>query len=420
MADHRRSRTRRARPGGLVRRGDGRRARAGPGYPARTGRAGRGRPRPRPRPPGSHRAWRGRAGGPPGHRRAGPAPRRSPCPGSRARPPLRARRAEVRRPPGSAPQPEPHPVALAATREYHVGQATPAPRARIARRAGRARRAARPARRLVDLGGRPAARWSPSGGVTRPACSRCPAVRAGPGRARTARRWRSSRTPRGPRNRRPPPGRCGIPPQRPHREHPGPAATGTTCPAGDRCCRRRGVRARHRRRPHGTPPRQRRRVPPPVSSRAPAPAALPDEPVGQGEGHGVGGPGAGTPTAATPRRPPSCSTARSPGATTSNTGRAPAARSTPGTGGRRGLDRRRPRPAAVEAHPVAGRQPGVGRPRPARRAASRCGRRAATPRATPSDRRRHARWPAPPSQPAPRGEGGRGAARAQWLGQPVR
>ncbi len=77
--------------------------------------------------------------------------------------------------------------------------------------------------------------------------------------------------------------------------------------------RRRGPRARRRPRPHGTRSRQRNRVPPPVSSSAPAPAAFPAKRLASSNDTGSAGPAAGTPTAATDRRPPSCRTARSPG-----------------------------------------------------------------------------------------------------------
>ena len=145
----------------------------------------------------------------------------------------------------------------------------------------------------------PATRWSPSGGAHAPACSTCSRCeRAGAeagqlvgGRAAEPRRVRGSRPP--------PPGSVRQPPRR--------RPTSSTWPAAERqqlavrvpASRRRGPRVPPRRRRHGTRPRQRSRVPPPVSSSVPAAAALPTSRLASIERDRVGRTGAGD----TRRRP---------------------------------------------------------------------------------------------------------------------
>ena len=178
----------------------------------------------------------------------------------------------------------------------------------------------RPRSRFAGADGRPGA--VPTGRRTRAVPSRAD---RGPGR--TARRWIGRRTPAGRRARRRPEVRATTPSQSPHledltsveRQH----MTGRD---------RRAVDPDFGDAPTTATwdgPMPRRRAPPPVSSSAPEPGRFPTSRLASRNENRSAGPARGTPAAATPRRPPSWTTARSPGAITSRMGRSPASAPTP-------------------------------------------------------------------------------------------
>ena len=314
-----------------------------------------------------------------------------------------------RDPPRLGSQPEPDAVGCRRHLEDGVGQAGQ----RIGRellgvRSGHDAQLDR--RAGVELGGAARARWSPSGGAQGPACRLRPPGERARRRARSTRRWRCSRTTRARGSRRPPRDRCGTPALAADLEH---LAGGERqqLPGRHRRCRRRGPPARRRRRRRGTAPRQRSRVPPPVSSSAPASRALPASAVGQRERHGVGrtrtrDPDRGDPTPATvlddrPQpgghhledrsraRAATTTAARSPAA-------APPARP------------RRPRRSGPGPPGRARRREGAR----ARRGGSRSGRPGASRPARRWGRRRRGRWRSPPTRRGRPGAGGRAAAPA--------
>ena len=154
------------------------------------------------------------------------------------------------------------------------------------------------------------------------------------------------------------PGRCGTPPQRPDLEHLAGLERQDLDPR-----RRRAVDAHLGCGAHGGDMARAAAAQPcpaSVSSSVPAPAALPTSRLANAKETGSAGPARGRPMAATPRRPPSCTTARSPGATTSKTGRAPAGGDH--VGGSTTAGSRIAGTGHGEADPVARRQDGVGGP----------------------------------------------------------
>ena len=148
---------------------------------------------------------------------------------------------------------------------------------------------------LVELGGRPGREVVPERGrhTGRRAGGAPGAERAGaePG---TARRSRCSRTPRARGSRPPPTGRCGILAAAAPPRAPGPAARGTTCPAGTVLPSTRSPGAAPT---TATWHAARAREPGAATGELQGARAggVADEPVGQGEGHGIGGTGARAP-----------------------------------------------------------------------------------------------------------------------------